>query len=267
MLSDLAGMPIRAIVFDLFDTLVDHHMEALPRVEIAGRALPSTVGALHETFAAQHPIALEPFAKAMREIDREWWATHWERDREFPTTERFERLLARLGAPPDAALVARLTDVHMGLLQSVSHAPPHHAAVLGRLRERWRIGLCSNFSHAPAARAVLARDGIARHFDAIVISHEHGLRKPRPEIFEATLAALGVAPDEAVHVGDNLDADVAGANAVGMQTVWITRCVREPDALLAKHPGPTPTWRVSDLAEIEGLLGEHDADALEDRRE
>src|SRR4029453_9263270 len=137
------------------------------------------------------------------------------------------------GVPPDVALVARLTDVHMGLLQSVSHAPPHHAAVLARLRERFRIGLCSNFSHAPAARAVLERDGLARHFDAIVISHEHrlrkpladifhappprplrarggparsfdsivishehGLRKPRPEIFEATLAALGVAPDE-----------------------------------------------------------------------
>src|SRR4029450_8145233 len=167
------AMPPRALIFDLFDTLVDHHMEALPRVEIAGRAVPTTVGALHETFAAQHPIALEPFAKTMRAIDREWRASHWERGRELPTTGRFERLLARLGVPADGPLVARLTDVHMGLLQSVSHAPPHHAAVLARLRERYRIGLCSNFSHAPAARAVLARDGLARHFDAIVISHDH----------------------------------------------------------------------------------------------
>jgi putative hydrolase of the HAD superfamily len=249
-------MPVRAVIFDLFDTLVDHHMEALPRVEIAGHVIPTTVGALHDAFAAKHPIALDAFAKAMREIDRAWRASHWERGRELPTTERFERLLVRLAIAPDPALVAQLTDVHMGLLQNVSHAPPHHATVLAALRERRRIGLCSNFSHAPAARAVLERDGLARHFDAIVISHEHGLRKPRPEIFASTLAALGVAPDEAIHVGDNLDADVAGATAVGLRTIWITRCVRDPDAVLAKHRGPAPTWRVRDLAEIEAILGE-----------
>jgi putative hydrolase of the HAD superfamily len=254
MLSDLAGMPTRAIILDLFDTLVDHHMEELPRVEIAGRALPTTVGALHEAFAAQHPIGIEPFAKALREIDRGWRASHWERGRELPTSERFERLLTELGVPADAALVARLTDVHMGLLQRVSRTPPHHAALLARLRERWRIGLCSNFSHAPAARAVLERDDLARHFDAIVISHEHGLRKPQPEIFESTLAALGVAADEAIHVGDNLDADVAGASAVGLRTVWITRCVRDPAAALAAHRGPPPTWRIADLAELDAIV-------------
>jgi len=249
-------MPVHALVFDLFDTLVDLPMDALPRVEIAGRAIPSTVGALHATFSARHAIALEPFAAALRDIDRTWRASHRERGHELATTERFARLLAQLGVAPDADLVARLTDVHMGLLAGLARTPPHHAALLARLRERFRTGLCSNFSYAPTARSILDAAGLTRSLDAIVISHEHGLRKPRREIFESTLEVLGVAPDEAIHVGDNLDADVAGASAVGLRTVWITRCVRDPGAALAAHRGPPPTWQIDDLAELEAIVAE-----------
>ena len=247
-------MSVRALVFDLFDTLVDLPMDALPRVTVAGHAIPSTVGALHEAFAAAHPIGFEEFATALRAIDRDWRERLWDEGRELATTERFARLLERLAVAPAPALVAQLTEIHMGLIAGLAQTPPHHAALLERLRARYRIGLCSNFSHAPTARALLDASGLAPSLDAVVISHEHGLRKPRREIFEATLAALDVAPEEAVHVGDNLDADVAGASAVGLRTIWITRSVRDPDAALAKHRGPAPTWRVRDLAEIEDLL-------------
>jgi putative hydrolase of the HAD superfamily len=246
-------MPVRAIVFDLFDTLIDLPMGSLPRVTVAGHEIPSTVGALHTAFAERHPIDLEAFAKALRTIDREWRASHWEQGRELPTTERFARLLASLDMPHDATLIDRLTAIHMGMLASVASTPTHHAEVLARLRARHRLGVCSNFTHAPTARALLADAGLDRSLEVIVISHEHGLRKPRREIFEATLEALGVAPDEAIHVGDNLDADVAGASALGLRTVWITRCVGDPEGVLAKHQGPAPTWTVRDLAEIEGL--------------
>jgi len=247
-------MPVRALVFDLFDTLVDLPMDALPRVEIAGRVIPSTVGALHAAFAARHPIALEPFAAALRDIDRTWRASHWERGHELPTPERFARLVAQLGVVPDDDLVARLTEIHMGLLAGLASTPAHHAALLARLRGRFRTGLCSNFSWAPTARTILDGSGLTSSLDAIVISHEHGLRKPRREIFEATLAALGVAPEEAIHVGDNLDADVAGASALGLRTAWITRCVRDPADTLARHRGPAPTWQIADLAELETIV-------------
>jgi putative hydrolase of the HAD superfamily len=246
-------MPVRAIVFDLFDTLIDLPMGALPRVTVAGHEIPSTVGALHAVYAERHPIDLESFATALRTIDREWRASHWEQGRELPTTDRFARVLDRLAVPQDPALIERLTNVHMGMLASVASTPAHHADVLARLRERHRLGVCSNFTHAPTARALLEDAGLDRSLDAVVISHEHGLRKPRREIFEATLDALGVAPDEAIHVGDNLDADVAGASALGVRTIWITRCVKDPERVLAKHQGPAPTWIVRDLAELESL--------------
>lgn len=248
-------MQVRALSFDLFDTLVDLPMTALPRVEIAGRSIPTTVGALHAALAARHPIGFDAFATALREVDREWRETFWEQGREFATEDRFAKLIERL-AIRDPALPAILTEVHMGLLAGLVSAPPHHAALLGRLQERFRIGLCSNFSHSPTARAILDEAGLRTRLDAIVISHDHGLRKPRPEIFQSVLDALGVSAAEVVHVGDNLDADVAGAAALGMRTAWITRCVSDPVGALARYAGPRPTWTIGDLAELETLLKE-----------
>ena len=54
-------MAIRAVVFDLFDTLVDLSMQDLPRVEIDGRSVPSTAGALHRAVAADAGVDFERF--------------------------------------------------------------------------------------------------------------------------------------------------------------------------------------------------------------
>lgn len=246
-------MQVRALSFDLFDTLVDLPMTALPRIEIEGRRVPTTAGALHEAYAARHPIGFERFAQALREVDREWRETFWEQGRELPTVVRFEKLLERLEVR-DPALPALLTGVHMGLIAGLARAPAHHAPLLGRLRDRFRLGLCSNFSHSPTALAILDEADLRRRLDTIVISHDHGLRKPRPEIFQSVLDALGARAEEVVHVGDDLDADVAGASAVGMRTVWITRCIGDPAAARARYQGPPPTWTVGDLAELEAIL-------------
>ena len=247
-------MPIRAVVFDLFDTLVDLPLETLPRVSIGGREIPSTAGALHAVVAERAGVSFGDFARVMTAVDRERQATYWERDREFPTDERFARVAKALGLA-DPELPRLLTDAHMGVIESIAATPPHHAALLAALRERFLIGLCSNFSWAPTARRILDASGLRPALDAVVISHEHGLRKPRREIFAATLDALDVAPDEVAHVGDNLKADVGGAAALGIRTVWITRCVADPAARLAKHDGPRPDHVIADLAELEALLG------------
>jgi putative hydrolase of the HAD superfamily len=65
--------------------------------------------------------------------------------------------------------------------------------------------------------------------DAIVDSRSHGRVKPHPTIFQAALAALAVAPEDAVMVGDSLDEDVEGARALGMRAILIDREERHPD--------------------------------------
>ena len=246
-------MPVRAIVFDLFDTLVDLLMENIPHGEFEGRPVPGTLRDLHEVYARQHPVDFASFARTLAEVDREFLDTHYSRQRELPTRERFAALVARLGVA-DAGLARRLGDLHLLRVCEQVRLVEHHPALLGRLREQVRLGLCSNFSDSETAMVVLEQAGLASYLDAVVISEELGIRKPRPEIFEVVLRRLGVGPEATLHVGDNLRADVAGAAAVGLRTVWITRRVPDPQRSLAAYDGPRPDFQLRDLGELTTLL-------------
>jgi len=246
-------MTIRAVVFDLFDTLVDLSMNDLPRIEIGGRFVPSTAGALHEVAAAYASVDFERFISVLTEVDRALRETRHARGLELPTLERFEVVVDRLeiDAPE---LPGILTETHMGMIRDQVSIPENHERILGSLARRVRLGLCSNFSHSAMALGLLEECGFRTHFDALVISDAIGIRKPRAEIFEAVLAELGVAPQEALHVGDSLSADIGGAAPLGIRTVWITRRIADRDAALRAHEGPSPDYVIEELSEIEGLL-------------
>jgi FMN phosphatase YigB (HAD superfamily) len=247
-----------AVCFDLFDTLVDQHMDRLPRVALGdGKddpGLPSTVGALHRAVREHAEIELAAVAGALREVDREIRDPRYREGRELPTLERFTALVARLGIEAPE-LPARLTEVHMGLLRDVTEVPAHHVRVLRELRRRVPLALCSNFSHTPTALGVLEQAGLREHFDTLVVSEDVGLRKPRREIFEAVTRGLGLAPESNLHVGDNLRADVGGAAALGMRTAWLVRRIPDQDAARRGYEGPAPDFVLSDVSEVELLLG------------
>lgn len=248
-------MPVRALVFDLFDTLVDLRFEDLEVVEIGGQRLPARTKAMHAVVARRGPVDFDTFVRVVAEVDREVRDSHFAEGRELPTFERFARVAERLGIEADG-LPAELTGIHMGTLRSVATAPEHHSALLERLGRTLRLGLCSNFSHAETALSLLDEWHLRAHLDALAISETVGIRKPRPEIFETVLADLGVSAGEVLHVGDSLPADVAGASALGIRTVWLTRRVRDPAARLRAYEGPPPDWRIADLSELPEVLGE-----------
>lgn len=246
-------MPIRAVVFDLFDTLVDIHMDRLPPVEIDGRRHPSTAGHLHALVRERADVSWEDFGKALYAVEREVRAPRAEQGRELPTLERMEEILRRLGLR-DAGLAERLTDTHMALLREQVTTHAHHVAVLDELRGKVRLAVCSNFSHSQTALRILEDAGLRWHFDAVLVSDATGYRKPRREIFDATCAVLGVAPAETLHVGDHLKLDVMGGSAAGLHTAWLVRRITDPETALREHTGPAPTHVIRDLAEVPGLL-------------
>ncbi|MEC9377925.1 MAG: HAD family hydrolase [Candidatus Latescibacterota bacterium] len=100
----------------------------------------------------------------------------------------------------------------------------------------------------------MERAGFEDLFHAVLISDAVGMRKPHPKIFEELLASLGVDPEETLHVGDSLSADIAGAGELGIQTVWITRRIKNRDAALSAYAGPPPDFEVADLSELPPLL-------------
>lgn len=92
---------------------------------------------------------------------------------------------------------------------------------LPALAQRYRLGILSNtVKTGREDMAVhLERFGIATWFHAIVTSVDLGWRKPHPLAFEAALSALNADPAAAVMVGNDLQADIAGAKAFGLRTV------------------------------------------------
>ena len=246
-------MTVKAISFDLFDTLVDIHMDRLPVVEIDGQKVSAAHRDLHALVATHAELDVATFARTLSEVDARLRDEFYANDLELPTLVRFQTLTRELQID-DPSLPHALTDTYMQCLFEQMEVVPHHATVLHELAERTPLGICSNFSHTATARRALEHAGLLPHLSGVTISEDVGLRKPRREIFEAMLTALRVDATETVHVGDNLDADVQGAAELGMRTVWINRRIPDPEAALREYAGARPTWSITDLAELPGIL-------------
>ncbi len=94
---------------------------------------------------------------------------------------------------------------------------PDALDALARLAARVPVVALSN------GNADLARVGIDRHFAFQLHAREHGASKPEASIFLAACERLGHAPGEVLHVGDHVEADVAGAARAGLRSCWIRR--------------------------------------------
>ncbi len=127
------------------------------------------------------------------------------------------------GGLPAAFANVRNGDLTEALLASLHFSAFADAApaLAGWRSEGTRIVVVSNWD--VSLHDVLARVSLAALTDAILTSAEAGARKPAPAIFEQALALAGVPARDAVHVGDSLEEDVAGARAAGVEPVLIAR--------------------------------------------
>jgi HAD superfamily hydrolase (TIGR01662 family) len=105
--------------------------------------------------------------------------------------------------------------------------------VLRRLHKYYKLGLLSNTEQSRAVHLseAMARLGWRGLFDSLASSIDIGARKPARSTFEYVLDALGTAPEETVMVGNDLKADIEGANRCGMETVFYSNAESDWQAL------------------------------------
>jgi FMN phosphatase YigB (HAD superfamily) len=241
----------RAVLLDMFETLVDFHWTRLPLVAVDGEQVRSTSPQVFEAVRQFLPgLARETFVRAFVGSYREVEAIRQSTQREVPIQVRFRMVLDRLGVTEaerrDAFLREGLT-AHTRLLREAMDFPDANRAALGHLGARYRLGVVSNFDHTETVEDVLAAYGIRGRFETVVVSDAVGWRKPRPEIFRAALAAMGLSPRDAVFVGDTPESDILGPHGIGMDVVWINR---SGGALPAGVPAPMRTVaRLPEVAE------------------
>ncbi|MFC6862069.1 HAD family hydrolase [Halomicroarcula sp. GCM10025817] len=193
-----------AVSFDLFGTLVDADRPAAPWHAVA------------DTLAEHDVRVPEDWEAAYRTSHREY-----DRGREAPLDEHVRLALASRGVDVTEATArgAVLAAFDAPVAVREGARPPLRAAA-----DRGPVGICSNCSVPDLVERTLDRAGLADAvpggFDTVVTSVDCGWRKPHPEIFETTAAALDVPLAALVHVGDDARTD-GGAGRVGAQSVLL----------------------------------------------
>jgi putative hydrolase of the HAD superfamily len=114
----------------------------------------------------------------------------------------------------------------------------------------FRLGVITNSSDDENTQTLMDKAGIRPYLNWSISSAAFGRRKPHPAIFEAGLRHFGIGAQQAAMVGDTFEADIVGAEQVGMFSVWITRRVHKTVPRFIVRPGAV----ISKLSEIPALL-------------
>lgn len=180
-------------------------------------------------------------------INREMWRAV-ERGELDPTEvrhRRFEAFNREVGLDADPFAMA---EDFVWALGAHGELYPGADQLLAACAARASLALVTN-GLSDVQRSRLSRLGIADYFDAIVISSEVGVTKPRPDIFDIAFEQLGhPTKSGALMVGDSLTSDIAGGRNYGIDTCWFN-----PHGNRAE-PGSEPTHVVGRLDELLGLL-------------
>jgi putative hydrolase of the HAD superfamily len=169
-----------------------------------------------------------------------------------------EAELMRRGAGADKTGIAngpsdgdRSLRVASRFLSEASATFARNRPVLEALRERYRLGIVSNFYGN--LEAVCRGAGLAPLFAVLVDSHRVGVKKPDPAIFRVALETLRATPETTVFVGDSLRRDREGARRTGMRFIWIVPPgVQAAEAQASREPPVEHV--VTDLRDLMKIL-------------
>ncbi|MCA9833213.1 MAG: HAD family hydrolase [Thermomicrobiales bacterium] len=120
-------------------------------------------------------------------------------------------------------------------------------AALAELADNYRLGMVTNGIPDVQWHKIRAT-GIAPMFDVIAVSGEVGYGKPDPKIYGWVMEQMGIAPEEAIMVGDNWRRDAIGPQELGIRGVWISMGRPAPD-------DRQPWLVIESLAELPAILG------------
>jgi putative hydrolase of the HAD superfamily len=224
----------RAVVFDMFGTLVSNFSKELYRSTLT--EIAEAVGAPPDEF---HDLWQSLFAERMTGQIRS-------------PEGLIDHICGILEVRPDEGQRRRGCEIRLAMTRNSIQPQPDTLEVLQRLKaDSYGTALVSDCTHElPGFWDELP---LAKFIDVPVFSCAVGLMKPDPAIYRLAADGLGVEPAECLYVGDGIGQELPGAAEVGMTPVMI----RTPD--YSTHPlsMPVADWpghRVSSLTEILGLL-------------
>jgi YjjG family noncanonical pyrimidine nucleotidase len=218
-------VPLKAVLFDLDDTLFDHRHSSRRGLKLVYAQYRCFQSTSFETFENQHHELLEKlhleFLRGAMTLDE-------------VRGERFRQLFALYGESPTPEYAWETFQIYRNIYLDSQRLVPGSLALLEHIQARGlKLGIVTNNS-VNEQTTKIRQLGIEHLIDTMAISEDVCAAKPDPRIFAAALARLDCEPQEVVMVGDSWSADVMGAAAAGIRCVWLNRLgVACPDISLA----------------------------------
>jgi putative hydrolase of the HAD superfamily len=241
---------LQAVVFDWGHTLLDF--------ALAEEALHDCYEQVREQLAEQAYDGVPEAATFVRDLSHSVGArvtrSYEERElEELDIVALFDDAFRAIGYALPTEQVRRVVEMEHRALTGALVMSSENLDVLRTLKE-WglRIGVVSNVTFVPElVQEDIDRLGIGQYVDVPVYSAAFGVRKPHPSIFRHVLERLDVAAEDGLFVGDRLNDDIAGAQAIGMGTVLTHEFRREevepggvrPDRVIETLPELLPYVR------------------------
>ncbi|MGB7874004.1 MAG: HAD family hydrolase [Anaerolineales bacterium] len=250
-------MLIRAVIFDLGNTLM---------YPVASDLWPEVIKRGNQALI-EYLCNLDILTDCddfLLEFNQRLHQYYDERDEQMIETSTFlvlKELLAEKGHSDVSDTVIRDSlDAHYAVTQKNWQLEEDTITCLSTLQERnYKLGLLSNAGDHRDVIQLVEKFGLESYFEFILTSAGCGYRKPHQKIFQLALEKANAKAEEVAMVGDTLNADILGANQIGMYSIWITRRVDvPPDGELPVQPQPQAT--INSLGELPSLLRELELD-------
>jgi HAD superfamily hydrolase (TIGR01549 family) len=207
-------MACKAVIFDYIGTLVNcrnYSMEA-SRLKLHKALVAEGFDIDKDKFLTAYDLAHEKYRKIRYEQLREVTNAIW-------VAEALSNLGFEVSA--DDCRVKKALNVFFQDFIDTHELREGAKKIVKKAQQQSKIGLISNFTHAPVIYKSLRKFGIDKFFNVIVVSEEVGWRKPSNHIFKDALNRLQVQASEAIYVGDSPNEDIKGAKQAGLRTIFV----------------------------------------------
>jgi putative hydrolase of the HAD superfamily len=234
---------IKAVIFDFGQTLVDS-ADGFRKAEkeVQDKLFKSLSLSDHENFLLNYRRLRKAFH------DRS----------EFSRRALFNEVYYYYCLVPDENKLERWETEYWETVRTHTRVFPETEAVLTTLHTRYNVALITNTQgqRTSETHRIALFPELQRFFELIVVAGEGKIpAKPDPKPFCSCLEKLGIAPEEAVYVGDDYRIDICGAQAAGMHAVWIQHYTVKRSWPKAQTSVPVITG-LDQLLDVENMVGE-----------
>ncbi|MEH2386903.1 MAG: HAD family hydrolase [Nostoc sp.] len=232
---------IKAVLFDLDDTLIDHDA-----------AIRDAAGALFDQVIPDGKHELKVFIEQWISLNRKWYKKFFAKQVTFQESgrgklrEAFSKYGYQFSDTDADALLSEYWEHYVSMCQLYDDVKECFAQL-----QKCKIGVVTNGQEAQQVEK-LRRCGILSVMDVVVTSQVAGFAKPAPQIFQYACAKLGVQQTQSVYVGDNLELDAIAARDAGLIGVWLNRLHADLQA------SPRIIKRINRLTELSELSTHQD---------